>query len=361
VPPLPATLRLPPHRSVLRLGPRSRLVGLDPAAAVAVDDLPPALAEMLDELADPVPTAELVERAVRRGGSATDAEALLRELIEAGAVVDAAGPQRRAELRAVSRVVVRGEGPLAVGVVLGLARAGVGTVYLEATGVVLDADLGTGLIDADLGHDQPSATAAALRRLCPSAVTGPPPLRSVPDLVVLAGSVPEPVRITELHVAGIAHLAAGLREGTGVVGPLVLPGRTACLGCIELHRSAHDPSWPAVSAQLAGRQGRADPACVAATAGLATAQALVALDGDAPPPTLDATLELDADAGTLARRIWPPAAECRCGAGRRWDGPRGGAMRAGTATGHNRSVNDPVSSPSLGRTGPVHAHGSRDE
>jgi hypothetical protein len=102
----------------------------------------------------------------------------------------------------------------------------------------------------------------------------------------------------------------------------VLPGRTACLRCLELHRRARDPAWPAVAAQLVGRPGSADPACAVATAALATAQALVALDGTAgggaAPPTLDATLELDPSAGTLRRRPWPPHPDCGCGAaGRR--------------------------------------------
>jgi bacteriocin biosynthesis cyclodehydratase domain-containing protein len=313
---LPAVLRLPPHRSVLRLGPRSRLVGLDPAVAVAVEDLPSALAEMLDELTRPVPTAELVGRVVERGGSATDAEALLRELVTAGAVVDAAGPQRCIRVRAASCVVVRGNGPIAVGVVLGLAAAGVGALHVETHGPVLEADLGTGLVDADLGQDRRAAVAAALGRLCPQATAGAPRQGIVPDLVVLADSVPEPAQIVALHETGTAHLPAWLRDGTGVVGPLVLPGRTACLGCLELHRRARDPSWPAVAARLAGRRGAADPACSTATAGLATAQALAALDataaGAGPPATLEATLELDLTAGEIVRRTWRPRPECSC-------------------------------------------------
>jgi hypothetical protein len=54
--PLPRLLQLTPHRSVLKLGSGSRMLGLDPAAAMAVEDLPPPLAEMLDELTGPVPT-----------------------------------------------------------------------------------------------------------------------------------------------------------------------------------------------------------------------------------------------------------------------------------------------------------------
>ncbi|OLT08971.1 hypothetical protein BJF78_06330 [Pseudonocardia sp. CNS-139] len=313
---LPTAVRLPPHRAVFRIGPRSRLVGFAPDTAVAADDLSPPLAEMIDGLAGPVPTADLVARVVARGGDAAEAEALLRELLAAGALVDADGPRLRARRRASSTVVVQGGGPLTAGVVLGLVRAGVGRVHVEAAGPVLAADLGTGLVDADLGADRADATADAVRRLVPRARTGPPPQRTVADLLVLADVAPDAVRIGALQAAGTPHLVAALREGTGVVGPLVLPGRTACLGCLELHRRARDASWPAVSAQLAGRAGQAGPECVTATAGLATAQALAALDGGAPPPTLDATLEIDPTAGTLVRRLWTPRPECGCGAGR---------------------------------------------
>ena len=324
-------LRLPPHRSVLALGPRSRLIGLDPDEALAVDDLPNALAEMLDELDGPVPTAQLLARAVGRGADPAAAEQLLVELVTAGAVVDAAGQQRRERQRADSTVVVHGAGPLAVGVVLGLATAGVGTVHVATSGAVLAADLGTGYVDADRGVDRSAATAAALARLLPAATTGPPPQRVVPDLVGLAdASAPDPLQVTALHAARTAHLPVRVRDGAGLVGPLVLPGRSTCLGCLEVARSAGDPAWAAVTAQLVGRPGRADPACTAATAALATAQALAALEGlsgagGTPPPTLDATLELDTAAGTLTRRAWVPHPGCGCGAAR-------GGMGHGQAT-----------------------------
>ncbi|MHA6620010.1 hypothetical protein [Pseudonocardia sp. DLS-67] len=302
----------------MRLGAGSRMLGLDPAAAVAVEDLPPPLAEMLDELTAPVPTDELVDRAAGRGADRTDAALLLGELVAAGALVDAVQVQRRERRRAASTVVVHGCGPLAVGMVLGLATAGVGAVHVVTAGAVLEGDLGTGLVDADRGLDRVTATAAALGRLRPRARTGPPPQRTVPDLVVLADSgTPDPVQVARLHTTGTAHIVVRVRDGAGVVGPLVFPGRTTCLGCMEIERCAREPGWAAAAAQLVGVPGRATPACIAATAALATAQVLGALDGTesaAAPPALEATLELDVTAGTIARRTWAPHPDCRCGA-----------------------------------------------
>ena len=68
------------------------------------------------------------------------------------------------------------------------------------------------------------------------------------------------------------HLAASAREAIGVVGPLVLPGRTACLSCLELARSDRDPAWPLILAQLAGQVAQ-PVACAATLAAAVAAQA----------------------------------------------------------------------------------------
>lgn len=97
-------------------------------------------------------------------------------------------------------------------------------------------------------------------------------------------------------------------------GPLVLPGRSGCLACADRHLRDHDPVWAEVATHLAGRSGRADPSCVAATAALATAQALAVLDVGSPDPpaTLDATLTVAAGGGGVTRRSWPPHPRCLC-------------------------------------------------
>jgi bacteriocin biosynthesis cyclodehydratase domain-containing protein len=329
-PVLPAVICLPPHHTVVPLGPGARMLGLDPDSALAIDGLPPPLAEMLDELHTAVPAHLLVARAVERGATPDAAEAVLRRLVDVGAVIDAVIVRKRAERRSASTVVVAGAGPLAVGIVIGLVLAGIGTVHTDTGGEVHSSDLGTGYVDADHGRDRLVATRDAVRRLVPGAGTDPPPLRLVPDLVVLADEYPRAARLAALHSEVVAHLPARLRDGIGVIGPLVLPGRTACLSCVELHRSACDPEWSLVAAQLAGQGGRADPSCVAATAGLATAQALAAVDGmgGGPAPTaLNATLELDVVAGALVRRVWEARPECPCRAA-----PPEGGSRHGRAT-----------------------------
>lgn len=310
---LPSTVRLARHHSVLDLGADARVVGLDPDTALVVDGLPPHLSALLDRLGVRTITDDLVAEASARGVDPEMTLALLRRLLDAGALVDAASVERAARARTDGVAIVVGRGPLAVGIVAGLLHSGIGTVYTHTGGTVRGSDLGTGYSDVERGTPRAAATKAAVRRLLPGADTRSPPVRAVADLVVLADEVPDPVQVATLRADRVAHLAVRMRDGTGIVGPLVLPGRTACLGCLDLARSALDARWPVVAARLIGRAGVADPACVTATVGLAVAQAVAAMEGGRPP-TLDTTLELDVGAGTLLKRRWAAHPECPCGA-----------------------------------------------
>jgi hypothetical protein len=113
-----------------------------------------------------------------------------------------------------------------------------------------------------------------------------------------------------------------LRDGAGLVGPLVIPGVTSCLRCADLHRSDRDAAWPAVASQLRDTVGSADRATVLATAALALNQVdrvIRAVRGGEdvgvsaePPPTLDTTLEFDVNAGEIVARRWSRHPRCSC-------------------------------------------------
>ena len=50
------------------------------------------------------------------------------------------------------------------------------------------------------------------------------------DLVVLSDSlVADPRMVRDLNNRGVPHLPVRVRDGTGLVGPLVIPGVTSCL------------------------------------------------------------------------------------------------------------------------------------
>jgi hypothetical protein len=50
------------------------------------------------------------------------------------------------------------------------------------------------------------------------------------DLVVLSDYlVADPRMVRDLHSRGVPHLAVRVRDGTGLVGPLVIPGISAAI------------------------------------------------------------------------------------------------------------------------------------
>lgn len=316
---LPDRITLAAHHRVLPRGPDARQVGLDPVRGRVVEDLCPATAAMLDELGPaPVGSAELVRRAVELGAERDAAIGLLHGLLTAGLVVDARLATRAAHRRADSQVAVRGDGPLAAGLAAALVRAGVGGVHVRTSGRVGPGDLAVGVPVADLGRERARAVADLLAGLSAGAPS-PAPGRTPPDLVVLTDAQSRPPGETDaLTARATEHLVVRVRDGRGVVGPLVLPGRSACLRCLDLYRTGRDPGWPGLAAATTGHVGTAEPPVLAATAALGAAQALLALDGPATgaaaPPTLGATLEIDLEAGAVVARRWSAHPGCPCGA-----------------------------------------------
>ena len=148
----------------------------------------------------------------------------------------------------------------------------------------------------------------------PRARRAGPVSRRRPDLAVLTDGYP-PELPGALVAGAVAHLTAAASEAIGVVGPLVIPGRTACLSCVDLARSDRDPAWPLILAQASGRASQ--PACAAvlaaAVAAQATAQALAYLDQATPGPVvINGTLELVLPDWQWRRRSWAPHPQCRC-------------------------------------------------
>ncbi len=135
------------------------------------------------------------------------------------------------------------------------------------------------------------------------------------DLAILAGGYPAELP-GELTASGTVHLAVSASEAIGVVGPLVIPGRSACLGCLELARRDRDPAWPLILAQVTGRA--ASPAAcgatlVAAVAAQAAGQALSFLDLARPADAVtNGTLELVLPGWQWRRRSWTRHSRCRC-------------------------------------------------
>jgi bacteriocin biosynthesis cyclodehydratase domain-containing protein len=156
---------------------------------------------------------------------------------------------------------------------------------------------------------QPAADGHARQQRRPAGL----PFR--PDLVVLVGNGTAD-RAAQLARDGIAHLAVMASEAIGIVGPLVVPGKTACLRCLDYVRAGNDPAWPLILAQIRSRRpapAACDAVLTAAVAAQTAAQALCAIE-TAPLASAAAngTLELVLPDWRWQRRTWPPHPACPC-------------------------------------------------
>ncbi len=287
-------------------------IGWNPRRAVLVRPptglTPGGLAVVLRALAAPMEFERARRLAAVHGLADADGfTSLLAELVAAG-VLRAEGAEGRSAGRALS-IRVHGDGPLSELLAEGLRCSGarVGrTTYSHGAGAAVDV-----------------------------------------DLVVLADTLAADTRLVrDLHGAGVPHLPVLVRDGAGVVGPLVIPGLTSCLTCADLHRTERDPAWPALAAQLREVVGTADRPTLLATAALALGQlqqiitAVRGLPGGSPAPapaTLDATVEVDVATQAIVARRWVRHPLCGCwpGAASAAEGPgvsRLGVSRLGTTS-----------------------------
>lgn len=338
--------------------------GVDPEHAVVLDAVDGAAAGFLDLLDGTRGQGSLTRDAEALGLAPPRSRRLLAVLAEGGVLDDAAAhgelaeswrhrttalERLRPDLAALSvvhrgpggaaarirdrrevRVRVAGAGRVGAAVAAVLSAAGIGRVECRDGGRVEPWDVAPCGIPADqIGERRDVAARGAVRRAAPEPRAAAPGRRGPgarPEpglcLVVLAprdglgAFAPDPRESEPLLTAGIPHLYAGVAEGTGLVGPLVIPGRTGCARCLELRMTDTDPAWPRVIAQLRSGRSPAVPPCdvalATAVAGLAAAHALAFVDG-ALPPSVGARMEVSL--ARLGMRVRNLPSDDRCGCG----------------------------------------------
>ncbi|MFE5722906.1 ThiF family adenylyltransferase [Streptomyces erythrochromogenes] len=360
--------------------------GVTPAHAVALGPVDTATGALIDRI-DGTRGMELLRgEAARMGLPDGLADALVRRLAGAGLLDDAGagGPRAQAlrrhpetlerlgpdlgslslvhrepggDLRGIAarraiRVRMRGSGRVGTVIAAVLAGAGVGRVEVLDGGRVEPADVAPGgLGPASVGRMRTEAAAAVVR----SAAPGPGPRVGEEEgpepglaLVVVAPRdglhawAPDPDTAADWVASGIPHLYAGVLEGTGLVGPLVLPGTTACAGCMERDRVDGDAAWPRMLVQWRSshrRRGSAscDLGLSTAVAGLAAAHALAFLDGQLPAST-GARWEAALPALHWEAAPVRPHPDCPCGAAAE---PAQRLQPAGRAPGRGSGANPP--------------------
>lgn len=353
----------PGLRQVWR-GPGTVQIGLDPRWGTVLDGLTAADATLLEALAegrslDPRARGPVAEREAELAALLTEAGVALTQrtdrvwLGEVGRHLDRLAPDAAAwsllpqagggpnhddgwhRLAARGRRTVRivGAGRIGTALATTLAAAGVGHLDLVDPAPVSAADVTpAGAGPADLGSARERAARRAIRRVVGEDRAAARDV--VPDLVVLVEpDAADAVAAQHLVARDVHHLSIVIREGTVIVGPLVMPGSSACLRCLDLHRSDRDPAWPRVLAQLLSARtargtsrGRAtlaeETACAQLAASLACLQVLADLDtlhldsslGEPArvPASASATLEVELPDGLISRREWPLHHACGC-------------------------------------------------
>ncbi len=240
---------------------------------------------------------------------------------------DGDGGARVLVRRQAAAIRVHGTGPVGSCIASLLTASGIGRVV--SVGPVADCPPSScpQIPQPPEADDWPPATAglAETPRMAPR---GTPPTAAggtsrmalssggkLPDLAVLVG-LHDHELASALVRERVPHLAASASEAIGVVGPLVVPGQSACLRCLDLARTDRDPAWPLILAQLAGREphpAACDAALATAVAAQTASQALAFVDRATPASAVvNGTLELVLPDWQWRRRTWPPHHKCSC-------------------------------------------------
>ena len=294
-------LQLKPGLRPLWRGPTTVQLGVDPRVSTVLDGL------TADERAALVLLVEGVDEQVL----APHPE-LVGMLTAAGALV-----RRRTGRAAHSRLGERREGLTSDAQAWSLARPeqdGDGWQVLADRGRRQVVVSGEGRTAAALADTLRAAGLGRVSQVPPGPL---PPRLGGTALVVLVGRrAIDPTLAEPLLRHDVPHLAVVVREATIVVGPLVVPGLSPCLRCLDLHRTDRDPLWPVLLAQvLAETAAPEESAASRLAAALAALQVLAQLDAESPPSrpaTFAATLEVELPEGLISRREWPAHPACGC-------------------------------------------------
>lgn len=218
---MPALLRLDPAHPPLWRTARTMQFGV--AAVAVLEDPAPWQQRLVHALAEGLPDDAVATLAHEHGVDPDDARGLIDRLAPALHGPDAAGVRVVLEAGALD--------PLGAAVAVAITAAG---------------------IDVDRIDGADRVAAAHERGL----------LR-----VLVAHHALDPRRAAAAMHDDAPHLPIVFTGAGAEVGPLVVPGVTACVACGHADRCDADPSWPVLLPQLLGREPAALPTAVAYEAG----------------------------------------------------------------------------------------------
>ncbi|MCW2766530.1 MAG: hypothetical protein JWO11_2489 [Nocardioides sp.] len=164
--------------------------------------------------------------------------------------------------------------------------------------------------------DAPADLGDAVRRLLEASrcALARPAQRPAVALVIADGEVRRDA-VDELVGSEIPHLVVTAGVDGFRLGPFVVPGRTACLRCVDAHLGELDPRRAVVLEQVAGlrpveRPSRRDPALQALVAAWAVRDVVRFVDG-LEPSTWSASIEVGSSL-LPQQRAWLRHPHCGC-------------------------------------------------
>ncbi|WP_109472204.1 hypothetical protein [Ornithinimicrobium cavernae] len=277
-------VRLRPTARAVRRGAGEVQFGLSPASGIVLAGLTERETDLLLSLTGAAGTSRDASLARQFGVPLQRVEELVDTLRGHGLLVDREAP---VEVPAEQVVCVSGRGTVVERLGQELRGAGVGRLVTQDD------------VRGDAGGD--------------SAGCGPGDLA-----VVCSRDVVAPDEGRAWQRAGVPHLPVVLRDGEVVIGPLIHPGRSACLRCLDLHRGDRDHAWPSILTQLSSPPtdlAHAVDAPPAQAATIATMVTMLVLECvTAPGRALGVSWHVGLPWPEVHTRVWTPHPRCGCGA-----------------------------------------------
>lgn len=233
----------------------------------------------------------LVDDASQMPESLRDAPVHLRDLIAPEVIAarhihgGTAQAREAVDRRQRAEVAIQGTGPVADAVALVLGCSGVGNIALDRA-----------THSGSKRHRR-----ATLIRACH---------------VICDAAHPDAAADADAMALDIPHLAVAVTGPRAVIGPLVIPGRTSCLRCRDLHLADADDTWPRAAVQWAARRPGPAAAGLAHLAGAwAALHALAVIDagsGAVKAPAINAALIVTMPHASVEVESRPPHPLCGC-------------------------------------------------
>jgi bacteriocin biosynthesis cyclodehydratase domain-containing protein len=141
----------------------------------------------------------------------------------------------------------------------------------------------------------------------------PPPTNATGVLV--GGHVVDPGVVREWVRSDLTHLVVRLGDRHARIGPVTVPGTTACARCLDLHAGEADRAWPAIAGQLSARPLTAPPLLSVHEVATRAARRLWSrLSGADGTPDDSEVESISIAEGLVTRATVPPHPECGCAA-----------------------------------------------